>query len=193
MSNPVMSNLIMSNSIRSDLQLVAPSAEYKNSVLDAIREAQTQQSGFDDTLMWNLDELERDFEVLLHHARRHELGNVLEAGYVHSEQRWLVQDQTYLGRVSIRYTLTQRLREFGGHIGYEVRPSERGKGYATLILKLALERAHELDINPVLISCADDNSASRRVIEKNGGVLEGVFNMPEYHSKPIRRYWVHLL
>ena len=92
--------------------------------------------------------------------------------------------------MSIRHTLSDHLREFGGHIGYEIRPSARRRGYGTLILKLALERARELGISPVLVTCDVDNLGSRGVIEANGGELEGEFEVPQYHDKPIRRYWI---
>ncbi|MFC4427671.1 GNAT family N-acetyltransferase [Deinococcus navajonensis] len=172
------------------LQLVPPSATYQDSFLAAVREAQATGSGLADTLGWDLAGITANFEQLLAHLRRYEPGNVLPEGFVHSEYRWLVDGQEYLGRVSIRYSLNRRLRESGGHIGYEIRPSARRRGYGTLILRLALERARELDLGPVLVTCDVDNFGSRGVIEANGGVLEGEFSVPEFHDKPIRRYWI---
>lgn len=101
-----------------------------------------------------------------------------------------MEGDKYLGRTSIRYTLNDRLREYGGHIGYEIRPSEQRKGYGTLILRLALTRARELGLERVLVTCDVDNYGSRGVTENNGGVLEGEFEVPQYHDKPIGRYWV---
>ena len=72
----------------------------------------------------------------------------------------------------------------------KVRPSARRRGYGTLILKLALERARELGIGPVLVTCDVDNLGSRGVIEANGGELEGEFEVPQHQDKPIRRYWI---
>ncbi|MDO4245454.1 MAG: GNAT family N-acetyltransferase [Deinococcus sp.] len=171
-------------------ELVRPSAKYKGSFLDAVREAQATGSGLGDTLKWNLDDISADFEGLLRDLSRYEPGNDLPDGFVHSEYRWLVEGEEYLGRVSIRYTLNDSLREFGGHIGYEIRPSARRKGYGTLILRLALERAREIGIGDVLVSCDVDNLGSRGVIEANGGVLEGEFKVPQHQEKPIRRYWI---
>jgi predicted acetyltransferase len=76
------------------------------------------------------------------------------------------------GAISIRHCLTEDLENYGEHIGYGIRPSERNKGYATLMLKLALEKAKELNIDKVLIHCGDDNIVSSKVIAKNGGCLE---------------------
>lgn len=171
--------------------LVPPSERYKVSFLDAVREAQAAGSGLGDTLSWDVAALEADFPAFLESLRRFEPGRELPPGYVHAEARWLVDGDTYLGRVSIRHTLNDRLREFGGHIGYEVRPSARRRGYATLALRLALERARELGLSRVLLTCDVDNLASRRVIEANGGELEGEFRL-DFYEKPIRRYWMSL-
>ena len=61
---------------------------------------------------------------------------------------------------------------YAGHIGYGVRCSEWNKGYGTLMLKLALEKAKEMGLSKVLLTCDDDNPASAKVMEKNGAVLQ---------------------
>jgi predicted acetyltransferase len=83
---------------------------------------------------------------------------------------WWMSGTDYFGRLAIRHRLTPLLLEAGGHIGYDVRPSARRRGYATAMLRAALPIAHSLGIDPALITCDDDNVASRRVIEANGGV-----------------------
>ena len=85
---------------------------------------------------------------------------------------WWVDGDEYLGRLSIRHELTEALREFGGHIGYVVRPSARRQGHARAMLAAALPIARDLGIDPALLTCDADNVGSRRVIESNGGVLE---------------------
>jgi predicted acetyltransferase len=87
--------------------------------------------------------------------------------------------------------LNRQLRRLGGHIGYEIRPSRRGRGYGKLALSLALERAGRLKLRRVLLVRAEDNDASRRIIERNGGVLEGVVRLRE-RSELLRRYWIDL-
>lgn len=96
---------------------------------------------------------------------------------------WVVEHGTFLGTVSVRHTLTPELLELGGHIGYSVRPSARRRGVATEALRLALPVAAGLGIDPALVTCDESNTASRRVIEANGGVLEDVRGVK-------RRYWV---
>jgi predicted acetyltransferase len=94
------------------------------------------------------------------------------AGMVPSTTLWWTDGAEYLGRLGIRHRLTPHLEEYGGHIGYDVRPSARRRGHATAMLGAALPWAHKLGIDPVLVTCDTDNVGSRKVIEGNGGVLE---------------------
>jgi predicted acetyltransferase len=94
------------------------------------------------------------------------------AGYVPCTTYWWVADRAYLGRLAIRHRLTPRLREVGGHIGYDVRPSARRRGHATAMLAAALPLAAAFGIDAALITCDAANVASRRVIEVNGGRFE---------------------
>ena len=93
-------------------------------------------------------------------------------GYVPATTLWWVQDDDYLGRIAVRHRLTPWLLEEGGHIGYDVRPSARRRGHATAMLRAALPVARGIGIASALVTCDVDNVASRKVIERNGGVLE---------------------
>ena len=104
-------------------------------------------------------------------------------GYVPSTTLWWTEDDAYLGRLAIRHRLTPQLREMGGHIGYDVRPSARRRGHATAMLRDALPPARALGIESALVTCDVDNIASRKVIEANGGVLDDQRNGK-------LRYWV---
>jgi len=104
-------------------------------------------------------------------------------GWVTGTYLWMVDDEDVVGRISLRHTLTPWLLEVGGHIGYAVRPSARRRGHASTALGLMLRVAEERGIDPVLVTCDDDNVGSRRVIEANGGVLEDVRNRK-------MRFWI---
>ncbi|MFC7625532.1 GNAT family N-acetyltransferase [Microlunatus sp. GCM10028923] len=94
------------------------------------------------------------------------------AGYVPGTTLWYVDGDQYLGRLAIRHRLNANLLEWGGHIGYDVRPTARRRGHATAMLLAALPIAYELGLDPVLITCDEDNVASEKVIRKGGGVYE---------------------
>ena len=110
-------------------------------------------------------------------------GTRLPEGWVPASYRWVLDDDRLVGTVTVRHRLTDSLLVVGGHIGYAVRPSARRRGVATTALGLALGMAARLGIDPALVTCEDDNVASARTIEANGGVLEDVRGTS-------RRYWV---
>ncbi|WP_327633567.1 GNAT family N-acetyltransferase [Kribbella sp. NBC_00482] len=108
---------------------------------------------------------------------------------VHASYWWIVEDGVYLGAISLRHALNEKLLEGGGHIGYGVRPSARGRGLATWALGAVLDQARVRGMDRVLITCDDDNVASARTIERNGGVLEDV---RDTWLGRTRRYWIEL-
>lgn len=95
-----------------------------------------------------------------------------------------------LGAVNIRHYLNESLLKEGGHIGDGIRPSERRKGYATEMIRLALIECKKLGINKVLITCDKDNIGSAKSIVKNGGVLENEFLNPDGDIE--QRYWISI-
>ena len=101
----------------------------------------------------------------------------------------MFRKEKLIGVFSLKHTLNDYLFQFGGHVGYAVRPSEKGKGYATKILSLGLMEAEKLGIAKVLAVCSKQNLSSARVIVKNGGVLENEIWDPE-EKEMIQRYWI---
>ncbi|MFR2832216.1 MAG: GNAT family N-acetyltransferase, partial [Finegoldia magna] len=93
-----------------------------------------------------------------------------------------------LGAVNIRHYLNESLLKEGGHIGDGIRPSERKKGYATEMVRLALIECKKLGIERVLMICDKENIGSAKSIIKNGGVLENEFVNSD--GKTIQRYWI---
>ncbi|MGN9906909.1 GNAT family N-acetyltransferase [Phytohabitans sp. LJ34] len=113
----------------------------------------------------------------------------LAEGWVHATYWWIVERDAYLGAISLRHRLNDFLLRAGGHIGYGVRPSARGRGLATWALGAVLGHARARGIDRVLISCTVDNTASARVIERHGGVAE---DERDSELGRIRRYWIDL-
>lgn len=113
----------------------------------------------------------------------------LALGRVRSDYLVAEVGETVVGRVSIRHSLTPGLLEIGGHVGYGVRPAYRGRGYATAMLRLSIKWLTDLGVTDILVTCDEDNLASRRAIERCGGVLRDVRYFAE-EAPGTRRYWI---
>ncbi len=96
-------------------------------------------------------------------------------------------DGKIIGMADIRHYLNDFLASFGGHIGYGVRPSERNKGYGSEILSMALEYAGSTGISKAMVACYDENYGSKKIIEKNGGILQRRF---EESGKIVNVYYI---
>jgi len=133
---------------------------------------------------------QNNFVTYLTSLREMSEGINLQPGIVPMDTFWMVKDnQKIIGECRLRKYLTPTLEFEGGHIGYLIRPSQRQKGYGTLILALTLEKARELGIKRVRVTCDTDNLPSARIIEKNGGILSGK-SISKFSSKLISQYWI---
>ena len=83
-----------------------------------------------------------------------------------------ISDGLLVGMIDLRHELSGNLLKYNGQIGYSVRPSERGKGYACKMLLLVLNEAGKFGHKSVLVCCNKANIRSAKVIQKCGGVLE---------------------
>ena len=101
------------------------------------------------------------------------------------------EDNKIVGMLQIRHYLNDYLEKYGGHIGYSVVPSERRKGYASQMLKLALPKCRELGMDKVLITCIDNNMGSRKTILANGGAYESTVYEPD-EKVYLEKYWIRL-
>jgi len=99
------------------------------------------------------------------------------------------KDNYIVGMIDIRHYLNEYLTQVGGNIGYSVRKSERNKGYAKQMLKLALEKCKDLKIKKVLITCDEDNIASEKVILSANAKFEDIRS---FEGKNKKRFWIYL-
>jgi predicted acetyltransferase len=174
-------------------RLIPPTTDVQASFLAAMKEFQAEgRGGADDNSMLgreinqNNDRWDdpKQFASYVSRLRADALEeSPRPEGHVPGTTLWWVDGKEYLGRLTIRHRLSAHLREVGGHIGYDIRPSARRRGHATVMLAAALPVAYRLGVDPALVTCDEDNVASRKVIEANGGVFEDSRNGK-------RRYWV---
>lgn len=106
-------------------------------------------------------------------------------GYVPQTIYWMYINGRPVAYGKLRHKLNEELLSYGGHVGYIVRPSERGKGYGKLFLAKLVEAARMKDIDKSLLTCDETNLLSRKVIESNHGRLEDIID-------GICRYWIEI-
>lgn len=156
------------------IQLVTPDAAQYDQWREAFDEfGATAKDGSGYTPSERVDTSLTGFaEYLADRARQSDVTQPAPVGWVHSDYLWMMDDGALVGFLAVRHALTDFLYNRVGHIGYSVRPTARGRGYATEALQLGLAHARSLGIESVLLTCAESNDASRAVIEKCGGEYE---------------------
>lgn len=151
------------------IELVKPSVEMEPMILDFVSEFNVNKEG----TINGCCGLTRfsDYHEWLQYIENVENGLISDR--IPSSTFVAVDNSSKLivGIIDIRHYLNEE-HFYSGHIGYSVRPSVRSRNYGTKILKLGLDKAKELDLEKVLLTCKKSNVASQRVIEKNNGVLE---------------------
>lgn len=131
----------------------------------------------------------KSFAEVQKHWRMLQTDIMLQKGFVPSTLYFLVNEGRILGAISFRHQLIPCLLLNGGHIGYGIKPSEQGKGYATVMLKWLLQQIDPRKYPLVMLSCDEDNPASAKTIENCGGILQ---DKVEYEGVMTRRYWIRL-
>ncbi len=118
------------------------------------------------------------------------------AAYVPTEVFLAVreEDNRLIGISDYRHPLNDMLLQFGGNIGYSIRPCERRKGFAKEMLALMLDVCRQYGETRVLITCDKFNYGSQKTIRANGGILEN--EVPDGSCRSasgfVRRYWIEL-
>ena len=165
------------------MELRRPRLADKATVLEMMAEFENSQSAHDGGF-WDTENFV--YEEWLETNMQKEMGINLPENRVPSIQLVSFDDVgRALGFLNLRLRLNEDLLNYAGHIGYSIRPSERGKSYAKETLRQGLQVAKEKNIKKALVTCSVNNPASRAVILSNGGRIEDVRN-------GVERYWIEV-
>ncbi|WP_422659959.1 GNAT family N-acetyltransferase [Paenibacillus sp. EC2-1] len=145
-----------------------------------IQEIGVGQNGFVNSLFSN-DLNEFNDKLTRYHEMSKGIG--LSEGLVPQTIYWFYDENRLIGYGKLRHYLNEKLLEHGGHIGYIIRPTERRKSYGKMVLRELLIKANQKDIDKILLTCNEDNMASRKVIESNNGILSET-------NDGICKYWI---
>lgn len=168
------------------LRLVLPTPDYENQVMDYKREF--MESGdriYGSGGLKNAESFNKWYTSICNNSNEEtvRIGLSPETTYL----AICIDDDNLVGMINIRHRLNDFLLKFGGNIDFSVVKSQRNKGYATEMLRLALKECIKLNINKVLITCDKDNIASAKTIINNGAKLE---NEIKEKNKITQSYWI---
>lgn len=150
-----------------DLFLAEPSKKYQKSFEDYVMAYKNSDNFYYDKYQKALETFDQYVNELYSYSK----GVNVPEDWVAYSTFWLIHEDTVRGVVRVRH---QEI-EYAGHIGYDISPLYRNKGYGTKILELALKKAAEIGISKAIVTCSVNNIASKKIIEKNNGKFLGEF------------------
>ncbi len=175
------------------LQLVLPDRLYLPSVREAINEYKAAPSEFEiHAVSKMIAAADNDFADYFMQVENERRGINIASGYVAHTVFWMVDGAKYIGTFDLRHELTPALEQVGGHIAYQIRPSEQRKKYVTTGLKLCLQKALEMGIDKALLTCEEANVGSYAVmhnamLENSGCEISSIFK----NGVQNRRVWIY--
>ncbi|MBV1929508.1 MAG: GNAT family N-acetyltransferase [Gammaproteobacteria bacterium] len=178
------------------IELSAPCLKYKSSFIKSLHEGFNPNSTSPAMEIHKIQAIENNFSTYLYDMKKPGSKNIIGRDgktykRVPQDTYWLVKDNDFIGSINIRHGLSGFLIQYGGHIGYAIRPSQRRQGYATLILKMGLEKLRDLGIERALVTTSEHNIGSQKTILNNGGILENTVAYDWLDYKEMR-FWVDL-
>lgn len=162
--------------------------EDETKLLDMVDEINNFDSNFEG--LTNISKI-INYDLFLEKLEKNKYQELISPKYSPQTTFGVFDGEKLVGGFNLRHIIKGDLINHGGNIGYLIRPSERKKGYGTILLALALEKAKEIGLEKVLVSCREDNIGSAKVIEKNGGVYGNNYYDKEL-NKTYKRYWIYL-
>lgn len=159
-----------------NLYLTEPSKEYEKSFINYVLVYKNNN----DEHYYNIYKKSLEgFDKYLKELHNNSKGIDVPEGWAATSTFWLIYNKEVIGVVRIRHKEV----ECAGHIGCDISPHYRNKGYGTTALKLALGKAEKIGIKDAIVTCNIYNAASKNIIEKNKGKLIGTVDDPEENEK----------
>lgn len=171
-----------------ELELYAPTPAHRIMVLDYQIEFISSGGSMDGSAGLSHIKTFEDWLTVLEKNSREETvstGTVPSSTFLAIRKR----DNRLVGMINLRHRLNESLKRYGGHIGYSVRRSERGHGYAREMLRQALEKCIQMNIFNVMVSCFKSNIPSRRTIISCGGRFD---SEAVYNDQILEKYYIPL-
>ena len=168
------------------MKLIEPSLSYNDQYIDFMED---WKSTGEQLVPFVLSMDYSNFGEYVRKLNNFSQGIGLPDGFVPHSTFWLISNDKIIGVSNMRHSLTDKLLKADGNIGYGIRPSERKKGFSTLLLRLTLDKARAIGLSKVLVTCYKDNIGSVKTILNNGGILD---SEEEIEGKPLHRYWINL-
>lgn len=173
--------------IMNGIKLVKPSNKYIGKIKEFKKELIDNNSNFEGCGFLEDYDLIEDW---INYIKQNELGLIKDRVPSSIYLGLREKDEKLIGIIDIRHHIDNPiLKEWGGYIGYIIRPSEQRKGYGTEILKQGLIICQNMDMDKLLLVCNSKNIGSEKVIIKNGGVFEKEIPIGD---KIMKRYWIKL-
>ncbi len=166
------------------IELCRPSIDRVDSYLAMVAEMRALGETIWDSLACRPGEAPADFVARVLRGE-----HAPDPGRVPDTVHWALLDGEVVGRIALRHVLDEKLRRFGGHLGYEVRPSARRRGIAAEMIRQVLQTPLARSIGRLLVTCAPANVGSSKAILANGGVLEKI-EFVEAIQRDTSFYWI---
>lgn len=165
------------------MKLVEPNVDYKKSFLEYVKEV--PKTVYESVKFYK--KAQENFEEAILDLHNFAKGINIEEDWCPYSTYWLVDDEkNFLGVIRIRHNLHTDFLKRIGHIGYEINPKYRKKGYGTKILELGLVEAKKIVLKEVLLTCDEDNIGSKKIIEKANGIYLKTFYDQDYKKNRIQ-------
>lgn len=182
------------NNLMETFYLETPSLERKNEIIDYINEFVEHKSDINGT--GSLD------KILYGYTFEQALESCLNMQYEEYAKKFgrcpgktflLIRknDNKIIGTINVRWNLTEKMKQFGGNIGYGIRPTERRKGYNKMNLYLGLIEAKKIGLDKVMLDCDVENLGSSKTMEALGGKLERT-EIDPYDGILTSVYWINV-